>query len=114
MKLPKAYNYFQYVDENTTRYIGFYNADPQMSMVPAWLINFVVSKVLWEQCILIQKWAENLKNTPFLKRIEEKPEFYERIDFAVKSNYDLSELEIVVDEFRKKQRSTKEKEEICT
>ena len=46
--MQKGFNYFQYIDENTTKYISFYNADPQLAMVPSWVINYVVSKVLWQ------------------------------------------------------------------
>lgn len=28
MSMPKGFNFFQYIDENTTKYIGYYNADP--------------------------------------------------------------------------------------
>ena len=50
-----------------------------------------------------------MKNTEYIKRVEEKPYFYDRINFAIKSNYDLSELEKTAKEFKEKMKDKLEK-----
>ena len=47
--MNKGYHYFEYIDENTTKYISIFNADPHLALIPDWLINYLMTKICYEE-----------------------------------------------------------------
>src|SRR4051812_22618071 len=45
--IHRGYHYFQRIDENRTRYVSIFNTDPQLTVAPAVIINFFVTKVCY-------------------------------------------------------------------
>lgn len=65
MDIIRGYNYFQYIDENTTRFMGIFNADPHLAYVPDWLINHMASKICYDQLGLVQQYASKFKESEY-------------------------------------------------
>ncbi len=80
--------YFRYIDENTTLFRGLFNIDPNMSLVPQWLINYVMKKVAYTVLGLIQEKSKNFEGSVFEKRVNENTYMYDeirrRLNLAIK------------------------------
>jgi hypothetical protein len=53
----------------------------------------MVTKLCFDQLALIQNWGKSIATSKYLDRIESNPEFYGRIDFAMKTNPKLDIFE---------------------
>ena len=45
--LKKCFHYFQQIDANTTKYTSITNADPKLTYMPHWFMNFVTTKICY-------------------------------------------------------------------
>lgn len=45
--IQRGFHYFQRIDDNTTKYINIFNADPKLSYTPNWFMNFMMTKVCY-------------------------------------------------------------------
>ena len=91
MRLDKGYHYFQYLGENRTKYINIINADPNISYIPEWMINFMMSKICHEQLKLIQHHTKNIVDSPFALRIKEKRHYYGPIEEELKKTIEVAD-----------------------
>ena len=57
-----------------------FNADPNLSYVPEWLINYCMTKICYEEMVTIQKKAETIRDSIWAERIRMKPQFYGKIN----------------------------------
>ena len=71
--------YFRYINETTSLVRGIFNTDPHMSLVPQWLINFAIKKVIYALLGIIKKNSENFEGTVFDKRVKENTYLYDEI-----------------------------------
>jgi len=80
--------YFRYIDENTTLFRGIFNTDPHMSLIPNWLLNFAVKKVIYALLGIIQEKSLKFAGTEIEKRVKENTYLYDeirrRLKFVVK------------------------------
>ena len=54
MDIKRGYHYFQYIDENTTRYVTIFNTDPKLEFIPSSMINHFMTKVCYQMLGIIQ------------------------------------------------------------
>ena len=63
MDIVKGYHYLEYIDENTTKYISIFNCDPQLDYIPQWLINYIMTKVCYDEMVSLQNHARTIKTS---------------------------------------------------
>ncbi|MDR3549769.1 MAG: hypothetical protein P4M11_16095 [Candidatus Pacebacteria bacterium] len=80
--------YFRFIDENTTLFRGIFNSDPNMRLVPQFLINFAIKKVVYAMLGIIQDRCGKFEGTEFEKRVKENTYLYDeirrRLNFTIK------------------------------
>lgn len=62
-------------------------------MVPDWLINYMVTKLCFDQLALIQKWSKDFGTSKYVERLTTKSSFYGRIEYVMKTNPKLDIFE---------------------
>lgn len=51
--IRRGYHYFQRISDTQTKYTTIFNCDPQLSYVPNWLMNFMMTNICYEMLVLI-------------------------------------------------------------
>lgn len=79
--LKRGFHYFEAVDANTTRYMNIFNTDPKLGMIPTWYMNYMMKSVCLGMMKTIQEKGKTIStDKKMLNKIEERKEFYERIN----------------------------------
>ena len=78
--IKRGYHYFQYLGPNKTRYLTIFNTDPQLKLMPNWLMNFIMTKICYQMLVIIQKRAKEVPKLEYNERIKTRRQFYGRIE----------------------------------
>lgn len=74
----RAYNYIEYIDDESCWFHGMVNVNPNFSYVPDWLLNVLVKRAVYVMIGKIQN-KEIFENELIKKRMVERKEFYDMI-----------------------------------
>lgn len=80
LDIKRGYHYFQYINDNKTRYVTILNTDPKLEMIPSWLINYMMTKVCYQMLAIVQDKAKKVESTIYAERIRNRPGFYGKMD----------------------------------
>jgi len=71
--------FFRYIDENTCLFRAIFNADPHMTYIPQWLINFGLKTVVYMILGNVKDKSEKFEGTELEKRVKENKYLYDEI-----------------------------------
>jgi hypothetical protein len=67
------------IDENTTEFVLSFNVDPNVALIPWFVINTFVKEISYYIVLSFKDRIENMDKTVYNKRMEEKKDFYNKI-----------------------------------
>eukprot|EP00831_Metopus_contortus_P027291 TRINITY_DN22980_c0_g1_i2.p2 TRINITY_DN22980_c0_g1~~TRINITY_DN22980_c0_g1_i2.p2 ORF type:complete len:134 (+),score=16.37 TRINITY_DN22980_c0_g1_i2:166-567(+) len=71
--------YLKYINEFQTLFKGIFNVDPHMSVVPQWLINFAMKKVIFMLLGIIQEKCRGFPGSIYEERVKTDTHLYDEI-----------------------------------
>jgi hypothetical protein len=71
--------FFRYIDENTCLFRAIFNADPHMTYIPQWLINFGLKTVVYMILEKVKKKSEKFEGTELEDKVKENKYLYDEI-----------------------------------
>eukprot|EP00347_Sterkiella_histriomuscorum_P001077 403373418 len=77
-QMIKGFLFSEHIDENTCWFHGMMNVDPKFAIIPDWLINFTVKRLIYVIMGKLQK-LKVVESDIFERRVEERKDYYERI-----------------------------------
>mmetsp|Transcript_5808 Transcript_5808/g.5260 ORF Transcript_5808/g.5260 Transcript_5808/m.5260 type:complete len:198 (-) Transcript_5808:41-634(-) len=83
MDMKKGYHYLEYLGPNTTKYVTIMNVDPQLSYIPQWVINYIMTSVCYEEMGVIQRASQSITNSIWAQRIKEKQYLYGEVEEVI-------------------------------
>jgi len=76
--MHKGFMYVEHIDDNTCWYHGMINVDPNIALLPDWILNFTVKRLIYVVMGKMQN-KDFFENELIKKRMSERPEFYEKL-----------------------------------
>ncbi|CDW91698.1 UNKNOWN [Stylonychia lemnae] len=111
--LKRCFHYFQQIGPNKTKYISITNADPKLTYMPNWFMNFITTKVSYQMLVQIQNRSSLVSENEYGIRIKERDHYYQRIRdliYTLKQD-DLDENQIQEEEKKEENKDSDTDEE---
>jgi hypothetical protein len=69
----------KYIDPNHTELTLILRSNPNMSLIPQWLINWATKKIIWYFMDTARTQALHFPGSEYERRVHSKPEYYQEI-----------------------------------